>query len=134
MFFLYRWAIAWQSAMQRVVALSSCEADYIAPAGAVCEGVWLALLLAELIGRKILAPKLKVDNKSALALMNNPVHHDRSKHIDIKFHFFQECCDNKLIDVEFIGIELQPRFTLPVAKKYRRSSINGFIGKFLGQK
>ena len=49
-----------------------------------------------------------MDNKSAIALMKNPVHHDRSKHIDMKFHFIQECCDRKLIDVEFVGIELQP--------------------------
>ena len=48
-----------------------------------------------------------VDNKSAIALMKNPVHHDRSKHIDVKFHFIQECCDKKLIDVEFVGTELQ---------------------------
>ena len=48
-----------------------------------------------------------VDNKSALTLMKNHVHHDRSKHIDIKFHFIRECCDRKPIDVEFISIELQ---------------------------
>jgi hypothetical protein len=44
-----------------------------------------------------------VDNKSALALMKNPMHHDQSKHIDIKFHFIRECCDRKLIAVEFRG-------------------------------
>ena len=67
----------------------------------------MARLLAELIGGAVLAPKLKVDNKSAIALMKNPVHHDRSKHIDVKFHFIRECCDRKLIDVEFVGTELQ---------------------------
>jgi hypothetical protein len=107
MFFLAEGPVAWQSAKQKVVALSSCEAEYIAAAGAACEGVWLARLLAELVGGKILAPKIKVDNKSALALMKNPVHHDRSKHIDVKFNFIRECCDRGLIDVEFIGTELQ---------------------------
>jgi hypothetical protein len=67
----------------------------------------LARLLDELVGGEVLAPKLKVDNKSAIALMKNPVHHDRSKHIDVKFHFTRECCDRKLIDVEFVGTELQ---------------------------
>ena len=84
--------------------MSFCESEYIA---AVCEAVWLARLMAELIGGAVLAPKLKVDNKSAIALMKNPVHHDRSKHIDVKFHFIRECCDRKLIDVEFVGTELQ---------------------------
>ena len=64
-------------------------------------------MLAELIGGAVLAPKLKVDNKSAIALMKNPVHHDRSKHIDVKFHFIRDCCDRKLIDVEFVGTEFQ---------------------------
>lgn len=90
-----------------MVALSSCEAEYIAAAGATCEPVWLAQLLAELVGGAILAPKLKVDNRSAVALMKNHVHHDRSKHIDVKFHFIRECCDWKLIDVEFVGAEQQ---------------------------
>ncbi|XP_062191325.1 secreted RxLR effector protein 161-like [Phragmites australis] len=106
-FFLANGPIAWQSAKQKVVALSSCEAEYIAAAGAACQGIWLARLLAELIGGEALAPKLMVDNKSALALMKNHVHHDRSKHIDVKFHFIRECCDRKLIDVEFVGTELQ---------------------------
>ena len=106
-FFLAGGPIAWQSAKQRVVALSSCEAEYIAAAGAACEGVWLARLLAELTGGAIVVPKLRVDNKTAIALMKNPVHHDRSKHIDVKSHFIRECCDRKLIDVEFVGTELQ---------------------------
>ena len=99
-FFLAGGSVAWQSAKQKVVAMSFCESEYIA---AVCEAVWLARLMAELIGGAVLAPKLKVDNKSAIALMKNLVHHDRSKHIDVKFHFIRECCDRKLIDIEFVG-------------------------------
>jgi hypothetical protein len=86
-FFFAGGPVAWQSAKQKVVALSSCEAEYIAAAAAACEAVWLSCLLAELVGGAMLAPKLKVDNKSAIALIKNPVHHDRSKHIDVKFHF-----------------------------------------------
>ena len=67
----------------------------------------MAHLLAELIGGAVLAPRLLVDNKSAIALMKNPVHHDRSKHINVKFHFIRECCDRKLIHVEFVRTELQ---------------------------
>jgi hypothetical protein len=44
--------ITWQSQKQKVVALSSCEAEYIAAATASCQGVWLSCLLAELRGKK----------------------------------------------------------------------------------
>ena len=112
-----------------MVALSSCEAEYIAAAEAACEAVWLALLLAELVGGAVLAPKLKVDNKSAIALMRNPVHHDRSKHIDVKFHFIRECCDRKLIDVEFVGTELQLGNILTKALgRVRFQELRGDIG------
>jgi hypothetical protein len=128
-FFMAGGPVAWQSAKQKVVALSSCEAEYIAAAAAACEAVWLARLLAELVGGKVLAPKLKVDNKSAIALMKNPVHHDRSKHIDVKFHFIRECCDRKLIDVEFVGTELQLGDVLTKALgRTRFQELRGRIG------
>ncbi|KAI4364046.1 hypothetical protein MLD38_020189 [Melastoma candidum] len=44
-----------------------------------------------------------VDNKSAIALSKNPVHHDRSKHIDTKFHFIRECIEDGKVKVEHIG-------------------------------
>ena len=46
---------------------------------------------------------LKVDNKSAIDLSKNPVHHDRSKHIDIKFHYIRECVDGGKIVLEHIS-------------------------------
>jgi hypothetical protein len=110
------------------LCLSSYEAEYIAAAAAACEAVWLSRLLAELIGGPVRAPKLKVDNKSAIALMN-PVHHDRSKHIDLQFHFIRECCDRKLIDVEFVGTELQLSDILTKALgRTRFQELRGVIG------
>jgi hypothetical protein len=72
-------AITWQSQKQKVVALSSCEAEYIAAATASCQGIWLARLLAELKGEKPSTITLKIDNQSAIQLSKNPVFHDRSK-------------------------------------------------------
>jgi hypothetical protein len=69
--------ITWHSSKQKVVALSSCEAKYIAAGIGTCKGVWLARLLKELVGSGSGAPVLGVDNKSAIDLSKNPVHHDR---------------------------------------------------------
>ncbi|XP_062224593.1 secreted RxLR effector protein 161-like [Phragmites australis] len=47
--------------------------------------------------------KLNVDNQSALALSKNPVLHERSKHIDVHYHFIRECLDNRSVSADFIG-------------------------------
>jgi hypothetical protein len=64
-----------------VVALSGCEAEYIAATSTATQALWLAHLLGELLGRKTETVELKVDSKSALALAKNPIFHERSKHI-----------------------------------------------------
>jgi len=78
MFFLGGFLVCWQSTKQKVVALSSCEAEYIA---AATQALWLSRLLGELRGSKADVVELKVDSKSALALAKNPVFHGRSKHM-----------------------------------------------------
>ncbi|BAH94361.1 Os08g0484000 [Oryza sativa Japonica Group] len=60
LFFLGSSPIAWQSQKQKVVALSSCEAEYIAATGAACLGIWLARLLAEVLGTEPEMAILKV--------------------------------------------------------------------------
>ena len=89
LFFLDRSPISWHSAKQKVVALSSCEAEYIAATTAACQGIWLSRLLAELTEAAEAPATLRVDNKSAISLCKNPVHHDRSKHIDVRFHYIR---------------------------------------------
>ena len=45
---------------------------------------------------------LKMDSQSAVALIKNPIFHDRSKHIDIKYHFLRDCVDGGQIVLEFV--------------------------------
>jgi hypothetical protein len=90
-----------------VVELSTCEAEYIAAATACSQGIWLARLLKELTGEELWAPVLLVDNKSAIALAKNPILHDRSKHIDTKYHFIRNCIEEGRIKVEYIDTAQQ---------------------------
>ncbi|CAM8951267.1 unnamed protein product [Rhodiola kirilowii] len=85
--------ITWQSQKQKVVALSSCEAEYITATTAACQAIWLARLLSELLKTEPKCVTLKVDNKSTISLCKNPVFHDRSKHIDTRYHFIRECVE-----------------------------------------
>jgi hypothetical protein len=107
LYFLGGSPIAWQSQKQRVVALSSCEAEYIAGAAAACQGVWLRRLLQDVVGAGVPPPQLKMDNQSAIALSKNPVLHDRSKHIDTKFHILRECVDGGAVRLAFVSTQGQ---------------------------
>jgi hypothetical protein len=99
--------ISWQSTKQKIVAMSTCEAEYVAATPAACQGVWLKRLLGELLDRDDGAMELHVDNKSAIALVKNPVFHDRSKHIQTRYHFIRQCVDDGDIDVQFVRTEDQ---------------------------
>ena len=91
--FLGSASISWLSLKQKVVALSTCNAEYVAAATAACQVVWLRRLLGELTGVEAHPPALMVDNQPTITLAKNPVLHDQSKHIDVKFHFLRDCVD-----------------------------------------
>ncbi|KAG6476133.1 hypothetical protein ZIOFF_065369 [Zingiber officinale] len=95
--------VSWNSQKQKTVALSSCEAEFMAATTAACHALWLRSLTSELTGEKSKPVTLFVDNKSAITLMKNRVFHGRSKHIDTRFHFIRECVENGQIVVEFIN-------------------------------
>ncbi|XP_062197279.1 secreted RxLR effector protein 161-like [Phragmites australis] len=106
-FFLSESLITWASQKQKVVALSSCEAEYIAVATTACQGIWLSRLIGELTGADPRKFQLFVDNKSALELCKNPVHHGRSKHIDTRFHFIRECVSEERMNIDHVRTEEQ---------------------------
>ena len=81
--FLGHSLISWQSKKQSVVSRSSTEAEYRALADCTCEISWLKCLLQDL-NVTVPTPSLVMcDNASTIALANNPIHHARTKHIEI---------------------------------------------------
>ena len=101
-FFMGDTAFTWLSKKQPIVTLSTCEAEYVAATSAVCHAVWLRNLLKELNLTQEEPTKIGVDNKSAIALAKNPVFHDRSKHIDTRFHYIRECITRKDVQIEYV--------------------------------
>ena len=102
-FYLGQNPISWNSQKQKVVALSSCEAEYIAASTAACQGVWLRRLLADVAKKEVQKVSLKIDNQAAISLCKNPVHHERSKHIDTRFHYIRECVEEGMIEVQHVN-------------------------------
>jgi len=91
--------ISWSSKRQNTVSRSSAEAEYRAVADGVAKATWLCQLLHEfhtpLRRAKLVSPLRRAtlvycDNISAVYMSSNPVHHQRTKHIEIDLHFVRE--------------------------------------------
>ena len=78
--------IIWKSTKQRLVTLSSCESEYIALTVCIQETQFVVNVFKS-IELPYEKPKLYTDNQSVIAITKNPVISQRSKHIDIKYHF-----------------------------------------------
>jgi hypothetical protein len=79
------------------VALSIVEAEYIAVSMAAREAMWLRKLLTGLCGQMLDPTVIHYDNQSCVKLSKNPVSRDRSKHVEIKFHYIRDTMLRKAI-------------------------------------
>ncbi|KAM6546496.1 hypothetical protein CsatB_027232 [Cannabis sativa] len=106
-FTVFGGCISWKLNLQKVVALSTTEAEYMAATEAIKEAIWLRGFTEEL-GFKGEDITVHCDNQSAIHLMKNPMYHERSKHIDIKLHFIREVITRKEIQIKKIGTKENP--------------------------
>ena len=106
-FYLNESLITWVSQKQRCMALSSCEAEFMAATAAACQCIWLRNVLYQITNECMGPVILYVDNKSAIDLAKNPVFHGRSKHIDIRYHFIRDCVERGEICIKHIPGEEQ---------------------------
>lgn len=101
-FYLDENLIIWVSQKQHCVALSSCEAEFMAATAAACQAIWLQRVLNHITDKKSGPVTLYIDNKSAVDLARNPVFHGRSKHIDLRYHFIRDCVKQGLIVIKHV--------------------------------
>jgi hypothetical protein len=96
-------AISWSSKRQPTVALSTCEAEYMAQTAAAKEAIWLRSLLCELTptNEAPYATIIYADNQGAIALAKDPKFHARTKHIAIRHHFIREKVAEGDIELEY---------------------------------
>ena len=66
-----------------------------------CEAIWLRKLLVNLLKEKMEATSILCDNQSYIKLSENPVFHDRSKHIDIRCHFIIDCVQRGVLQLQY---------------------------------
>jgi hypothetical protein len=105
--------INWQTRLQKTVATSSTEAEYMALKGATQEAIYLKNLINWLIEANMLTLKhrkfatILVDNLGAKDLSENAQHHERTKHIDISYHFVRQTIEEGHVKVAHIPDKFQ---------------------------
>ena len=104
--------ISWNSSLQKTVALSSCEAEYMALKEATKETIYLNNTITYInntlqLNKSNNIPIILVDNQGSLKLAENPEFHKRTKHIDIVYHFIRECINNNKLKVGYIPTKEQ---------------------------
>jgi len=82
--------ISWSSKRQPTLSRSSAEVEYRGVANVVAESCWIRNLLLEFHRPLHKATIVYCDNTSAIYLTDNPVNHQRTKHIEMDVHFVRE--------------------------------------------
>lgn len=99
--------VTWASQRQKLVTLSTTEAEYVAASITSREAVWLRRLLSDIEQPCKEATVIHVDNQSSIRLARNPEFHKRTKHIDVRFHFVREKVQAGELRVEYLRTEEQ---------------------------
>ena len=81
--------MSWLSKCQATVALSTAEAEYVAPTSAFREAAWMLCLL-QTLGVELESVMIYEDSQGSIKMTHNPVLHSRTKHIDIRYHYIRE--------------------------------------------
>ena len=95
--------LSWASKRQRTVALSTCEAELYAEGAAIQEVLWLRDMLKELGLHVKTGSTVYGDNQSAIAVSKNGIKGERTKHIDIKYHFITETVESGAVRLQWIA-------------------------------
>ena len=129
-------AISWISKLQKVVAISSAEAEYISLKEATKESLYLNNFLKELFSFNSInsisnifniTNIIKTDSQSAIELAKNPIYHARTKHVDITYHIVRENLQEQKISLVYENTKtiLADILTKPTSKE----KFNNFISR-----
>ena len=110
-------AVSWRSKRQTCVALSTTEAEYISASSATQEAVSCRRVLGQCGYQQSGPTRLYDDNQSAIRIVKNPEFHERTKHIDVKYHYIRDQYQRKEISVHYVNTKEQIAdiFTKPLA-------------------
>ncbi|WVZ50367.1 hypothetical protein U9M48_001625 [Paspalum notatum var. saurae] len=82
-------AVSWKACLQATVALSTTEAEYMAISEACKETIWLRGLYSEFCGVSCSCVTIHCASQGAIYLTKGQMLHERTKHIDVRYHFIR---------------------------------------------
>jgi hypothetical protein len=90
--------------LQDCTTTSTTEAEYVAALDAAKEALWLTRLACTFRQcNSKWTPTVVSDSPGAIALAKNPVHHNPSKHIEVRYHFVRDCATKELLSLEKVS-------------------------------
>ena len=81
------------------------EVEYIAACFASCEAIWLWKLLTGLFDLEMEAITILCDNQNCIKMIENPVFHDKSKHIEIRYHYIHDMVQRGAIKLQYVSMD-----------------------------
>jgi hypothetical protein len=99
--------ISWLSRKQTSVALGTSEEEYIAASMASREAVWLWKLPVGIFDLELEPTLIHCDNQICMKLIENLVFHDRSKHIEINYHYIWDMVQRGVVELQYISTDEQ---------------------------
>nr|GEV13127.1 retrovirus-related Pol polyprotein from transposon TNT 1-94 [Tanacetum cinerariifolium] len=97
---------SWSSKKQDCTSMSFAEAEYVSLSACCAQVLWMRTQLID-YGFHFSKIHMYFDSKAAIAISCNPVHHLRTKHIDVRYHFIKEKVEKGIVELFFVGTEYQ---------------------------
>ena len=98
--------VSWSSKKQDCTALSTAEAEYVSLSACCAQVLWMRTQLTD-YGFTFDKIPMYCDSKSAIAISCNPVHHSKTKHIRVRYHFIKEYVENGTVELFFVKTDYQ---------------------------
>nr|GEX46847.1 putative RNA-directed DNA polymerase [Tanacetum cinerariifolium] len=98
--------VSWSSKKQDCTSMSFVEAEYVSLSACCAQVLWMRTQLKD-YGFYFDKITMYCDSKAAIAISCNPVQDSRTKHIDVRYHFFKEKFEKGIVELFFVGTEYQ---------------------------
>jgi hypothetical protein len=98
--------VSWSSKKHDCTALSTAEAEYVSLSACCAQVLWMRTQRTD-YGFTFDRIPMYCDSKSAIAISCNPVHHSKTKHIKVRYHFIKEHVEEGTVELFFVKTDYQ---------------------------